>query len=339
MDSLTHIALGAVIGELVAGRKLGKKALVIGAVVNSLPDIDFLAGFWLDTSRDVVFHRGITHSLLFIAVMSVLLAALGRRVYRSAPMEIGQWIGFMALELFTHLFIDAFNAYGTGWFEPFSHFRLSFDVLFVADPFFSIWLGLAALALVVVRRSHPARRRWARAGLLLSSVYLVYGIYNKWSVDREVERGLQEQGIPADQYFTTPTPFNTWLWYVVAKDSTGYYTGYRSVFDAASRPYRFQWQSRNDTALAQYRSRQDVGLVLRFAQGYYTVDSMRGQPVLNVMRFGEIQGWRDPGAPFVFHYYLNRNADNQIILQRGRIVGWDGAAWRAFARRIGGGGK
>lgn len=336
MDSLTHIALGAVIGELVAGRKLGKKAMLIGAVVNSLPDIDFLAGFWLDTSRDVVFHRGITHSILFVAVMAGLLGALGRRVYRSAPMGFGYWIGFMGLELFTHIFIDAFNAYGTGWFEPFSHFRLSFNVLFVADPFYSLWLGLAALVLVLLRRSHPRRRRWAWAGLLISSLYLVCGSYNKWSVEREVTRELRKEGIPASHFFTTPTPFNTWLWYVVVADKEGYFTGYRSVFDAASRPYNFRWQPRNDSGLATYRGRRDVGFVLRFAQNYYSLDSMRGQPVLNVIRFGEIQGWRDPGAPFVFHYYLTKSADNQIILQRGRLVGWDGSAWRAFVRRIGG---
>jgi inner membrane protein len=52
------------------------------------------------------------------------------------------------------------------------------------------------------------------------------------------------------------------------------------------------------------------------------------------MRFGEIQGWRDPAAPFVFHYFLDVAADNQIILQRGRLVGWDSAAWKAFVRRI-----
>ena len=52
MDSLTHIVLGAAIGELMAGRKLGKKALLIGAIANSLPDIDFVASFWLDPARD-----------------------------------------------------------------------------------------------------------------------------------------------------------------------------------------------------------------------------------------------------------------------------------------------
>jgi inner membrane protein len=334
MDSVTHIVLGAVIGELVAGRKLGKKALVIGAVVNSLPDIDFLAAFWLDTSRDVWFHRGITHSFLAVAVMSELLGVIARRVYRSGGMTMRGWVSLFGLELFSHIFIDAFNSYGTGWFEPFDHYRVSFNVLFVADPLYSGWLGLAALMLVVLRRNSRVRRRWAWMGLLLSSGYLCYALYNKWSIDRAVEHGLRAQGIRVSRYLTTPTPFNAWLWYVVAADSAGYLTGYRSVFDAAVRPMDLRWQSRNEEALAAFRGREDVGNLLRFAQGYYTVGRYGDRLVFNVMRFGEMQGWRYRRAPFVFHYFLEDPADNRFIVQRGRWKDWDGAAWRAFVRRM-----
>jgi inner membrane protein len=338
MDSLTHIVLGAVIGEIVAGRKLGKKALVIGAVVNSLPDIDFVAAFWLDTSREVGFHRGITHSISFAAVMAVLLAAIARRVFRSAGMTMRGWVFFLGLELFSHIFIDAFNAYGTGWFEPFGHYRVCFNVIFVADPFFSLWLGLAALLLVVLRRLHPARRRWAWMGLVLSIGYLGFALYNKWRVNQAVERGLQAGGMRVTRYFTTPTPFNVWLWYVVAVDSTGagYYTAYRSVFDAPGRPMDWRWQPRNEEGLLAFRGREDVGNLLRFARDYYTVGSYEGRLVFNVMRFGEIQGWKDRKAPFVFHYFLEDPADNRFVIQRGRWQDWDVAAVRAFISRIDG---
>jgi len=45
LDTLTHIALGAIIGEAIGGKKLGKKALLVGAAVQCLPDIDFFASF------------------------------------------------------------------------------------------------------------------------------------------------------------------------------------------------------------------------------------------------------------------------------------------------------
>ena len=37
-----------------------------------LPDIDFVASFWLDTAHDVWAHRGLTHSFLFIVVMNYI---------------------------------------------------------------------------------------------------------------------------------------------------------------------------------------------------------------------------------------------------------------------------
>src|ERR1700755_728420 len=105
MDSLTHIVLGAAIGELMAGRKLGKKALLIGAAANSLPDIDFVASFWLSTARDVWAHRGITHSFLFVAVMIPVLTLLARRSLPRSTMTNKDWTLFFGLELFAHLFI------------------------------------------------------------------------------------------------------------------------------------------------------------------------------------------------------------------------------------------
>ncbi len=37
--------------------------------------------------------------------------------------------------IFFHIFVDAFNNYGVGWFEPFSKTRITFNTIYVADPF------------------------------------------------------------------------------------------------------------------------------------------------------------------------------------------------------------
>ena len=387
MDTLTHIVLGAALGEVLAGEKLGKKALLIGAIAANLPDIDFVASFWLDSARDVWFHRGITHSLLFVVVISLLLAwvawqvdrsgrrtdgsggadwpmrrtdGLVRQVDRSTGMTFKQWWLFFGVQMLVHIFIDAFNTYGTGWFEPFSSYRVAFNVLFVADPLYSCPLGIAFLALLILRRDRPARKRWARFGLVLSSVYLCYCLVNKWRIDGVVERQLRQQAIRYDRYFTTPTPLNSLLWYVVAADSSGdEYTGYRSVFDAPGRPIVFRLRPRGDSlmrasgsggvqaredgmvrvkgdGLVPLRDQRDVGYLLRFAQGYYTVERWGDTLVFNVPRFGEMRGWDDPGARFVFHYYLNDPGHNGMVVQRGRLAGWDRKAWEDFLRRIAG---
>ena len=42
MVSITHIALGACMGEAFSGKQLGKKATLWGAIAQSIPDIDFI---------------------------------------------------------------------------------------------------------------------------------------------------------------------------------------------------------------------------------------------------------------------------------------------------------
>jgi len=336
MDTITHIVLGAVIGEALAGRKLGKKAMLVGAIAQSLPDIDFIASFWLDTSRDVSAHRGITHSFLFIVLLTPLLAWIASRIYRDSGMTRRGWWAFFCFQLFVHIFLDAFNAYGTGWFEPFSHYRVSFHTLFVADPFYSVWLGISFLALLILGKNSRRRRFWVRFGLILSSFYLYYCVMNKYKVDRLVRKELQRQHIVYTRYFTTPTPLNSWLWYVVAEDEAGYHTGYLSIFDK-KQAIPFRSIPRNDSLLAPFRSRRDVQYLLRFSEGYYTVEQwkdMKDILVFNVLRFGEMKGWEEPQARFVFHYFLLTPDDNKVIVQRGRFHGWNWQTFRAFVRRI-----
>ena len=74
----------------------------------------------------------------------------------------------------------------------------------------------------------------------MSTIYLLYCGINKWIVHRAVEEDLRSQGIAYRDYFTTPAPLNSWLWYVVAATDSGYRVGYRSVFD--KREERMQYR-------------------------------------------------------------------------------------------------
>ncbi|MBK8228610.1 MAG: metal-dependent hydrolase [Flavobacteriales bacterium] len=73
MDSLTQIVLGAAVGELVLGRKVGNKAILWGAIAGTIPDLDVLTRPFVDGLRANELHRGVTHSILFSAVMAPLL--------------------------------------------------------------------------------------------------------------------------------------------------------------------------------------------------------------------------------------------------------------------------
>lgn len=81
MDSLTQIVLGAACGEVVAGKKLGNRAMLWGAVGGTIPDLDVLATFVSDEITATSFHRGFMHSFLFAALAPWALAKLTHWFY------------------------------------------------------------------------------------------------------------------------------------------------------------------------------------------------------------------------------------------------------------------
>jgi len=335
VDSLTHIVVGACAGELIAGRRLGKKALVIGAIANSLPDIDIVCSFFLPLSRDLLAHRGFTHSILFALLATPILAVISNRLFSKSGMSFQHWCWLWGSQILLHDFIDAFNAYGTGWFEPFSHYRVSFNTMFVADPLFTLWPALAMLFLAFASSLHPRRRPRAVAALTISGLYLLLGIVFKSIIDNKVHQQLSEKGITPGHYFSTPTPLNNLLWYVVAEQDSGYYIGYRSLFDGDKKT-AFRYSCRNAAYLAAAKDKAEIARLVRFSKGFYTVEMQHDTLKFNDLRFGEIIGWADTLSHCVFYYYPDHANANDLVVQRGRFAKWDGQQLRHFLRRIAG---
>jgi inner membrane protein len=322
MDSLTHLALGACMGEAFAGRKLGRKAMLWGALAQSVPDIDFVTSFWMDTPSSLLAHRGFTHSFLFCAVITPLFALIAERWHRPHNISLGRWILFFGSVIFIHLFIDAFNNYGVGWFEPFSHKRISFHAIYVADPFFSAAPGLACLAMIYFRKFPIQRRSSWKMGLGLSAIYLIYCLMNKYKIDTDVREILDRQEISYTRYFTTPAPLQNWLWFVAAGDDQGYHVGFRSLFDR-EKSINFEYFPRNDSLLDPVRDHVEVQKLIRFSQQFYSVEEWNDTLVFNDLRFGQMLGWERPKGKFVFHYFLEHPNHNTMVVQRGRFEGWN----------------
>ena len=333
MDSFTHIALGACIGEAYFEKGFGKKAMLWGALAQSIPDIDFITSFWMTTPESLLAHRGFTHSILFALLIAPLFALIAEKIHRPHNIPFKKWLLFFATEVFVHLFIDAFNNYGIGWFEPFSHARFSFNAIYVADPFFSIWPGIAFVMLIILNRFSPKRNFWWKFGVIIPIIYLGYCSINKIKINNDVNEIFITQHIPHERYFTTPAPFQNWLWYVVAGNDSGYYVGFRSLFDS-KREMNFQYFPRNDSLLKPIADHEDVQKLIRFSQQFYTVDKYNDTLVFNDLRFGQIIGWKEPREHFVFHYFLQHPDDNTLVVQRGRFAKWDWNVAKALWKRI-----
>jgi inner membrane protein len=318
MDSLTHIVLGACIGELILDKQAGRKAILWGALAQSVPDIDFIAGMWMPVSTELLAHRGITHSFIFAFFASFFLALIAARWHKAEPITLRKWFWFFLIEIACHLFLDAMNNYGIGWFEPFSSTRVSFNVLYVADPLFTIIPLLSFVLLLFLKTNHHHRIRWARAGVLVSTIYFCFALNNKYIIDKQVHSALKMSSKQELNYFTTPTLLNNFLWFIAVEDSLGFHVGYRSIFDG-SLPVKMNYFPKNETFLSQVHDHKEVMELKKFSQGYYTVEHWGDTLVFNDLRFGQTNGWENPDSRFAFHYYLSHPDDNDLIVQRGRF--------------------
>ncbi len=333
MDSLTHTVLGACVGEALAGKKLGKHAMFWGALANNIPDVDVITSFWMSQADSLLAHRGFTHSILFALVFPFILAFILSRWHRNKHMLFKDWWMIIASGMFLHIFIDSLTSYGTGWYEPFSHYRVTMNVLFVADPFYTISLLISFAALLFIKGKKKSRRKWTNFGLWISTLYIGYAFINKAIIDNDFKKELSRQNISYTNYFSTPAPLNNFLWYLVAKNDTGYFLGYRSMFDKKNE-IDLNYRSKNENLLTGLETDNDLIKLKRFSNGYYSSEKINDTLFLNDLRFGTTGGWADPSADFVFRYCLEKDANNDLVIQRGRFKSAGKDALTSLWKRI-----
>lgn len=281
---MTQLLLGASVGEAVLGRKVGRRAALWGAVCGTLPDLDVFVPF-PDAVSAMTYHRSFSHSLLVLAVVTPLMVWLVRKLHPSAAATPGQWAALVYLVFATHVLLDALTVYGTQIFWPIVTTPVMGSTIFIIDPLYTIPLLIGVLA-VLIMRGNPARaQRWNRAALALSSVYLLWSASAKWHVTQVAEADFERRGITYERLLTTPTPFNTLLWRVVAVNEEHYWEGFDSLLDG----HRSLSLRRFDRGLRYLQGLQSQWSVQRlqwFTHGFYAVGLWQDAVVMQDLRMG-----------------------------------------------------
>lgn len=229
MDSITQALLGATVQASLLGRWQGRKALLYGAVLGTLPDLDVVIDYG-DAVAEMTYHRGFSHSLFVLSLLAVALAWLARR-FRPDPNYTGTRL-FMTiwLVLVTHVLLDAFTSYGTQLLWPLATPPVAWSSIFIIDPIYSVPLLLAVLAGAIFGLQGRSPR-WATIALALSTLYLGSSLAGKQMAEARTERVMAERGIDSGQLFSAPTPFNTLLWRVIVIDGEDYHEALVSWLD------------------------------------------------------------------------------------------------------------
>lgn len=308
MDSLSHIVLGAAIGEAVLGKKVGKKAMLWGALGASLPDADVFFTSCYHPVDALFVHRGITHSFLFAFLVPPLLGWIFSKFNWKGQATFKEWTILYYITVLSHPLLDSCTMYGTGVLEPFSNYRAQFTCLFIIEPLYTLPLLIGFIALLRLKNDSVKRMFWVKFGLWSSTLFLLLAIGNKFLIEKIFSDSLQKQNIEHSGLISSPTPFNTVLWNAFAKDTNGYWVGFYSHLDQ-TKDVQFSFVPRNDSLAGDLIHNVMVQKLVRFSNGYYCFTVCDNELRFNDLRFA-FSGEFDCNADrnnFAFSYALKKD--------------------------------
>jgi len=283
MDSLTQAVLGAgVAGACVpAGQR--RKAMLAGAMLGTLPDLDVLIDYG-DAVRNFTYHRGFSHSLFVLMPFAVLLWLLLRRWWAPVRATPRPWLAGIMLALLTHPLLDAHTAYGTQLLWPLDVRPTMWSTLFIIDPAYTLPLLIGVLV-AAIGGSRQWTGRAVAIGLAVSTIYLGWSWVGKTMVESDAKDVLAGMQLADAPVFSTPTPFNTLLWRVVVMTEDGYLQGYDSLL-VDKRPITFESFPSQNQLLDDASEIWAVERLRWFASGFLKVDVWENRLVLTDLRMG-----------------------------------------------------
>lgn len=343
MDSVTQIVLGAAVGEVVLGKKIGNRAMLWGCLAGTIPDLDVISGFWQDDIQGLVSHRGFSHSILFTVLSPLLFGWLTFQFYQrafnklawvrmlgivvwaftglaftagaaaicasldnnigagisvlvglpitfwgiyrlrgwferreSAPMPtatVQDWAWLYFWGILTHWTLDAFTNWGTQVFVPFDRYRLAFDNISVADPFYTVPF-IACLVVVLYSKSITQRQLWVWLGIGISSAYMAWTFWNKNNINHTFKEQLAAKNISYTNFKTTPAILNNYLWNCSAVTDTSIFFAFNSIADT-SKNLPMVEIPKNHHLLKPYEGEEYVKIIQWFMGDFYTVEEKK----------------------------------------------------------------
>ena len=305
MDSLTQIVLGASVAEATLGKKIGNKAIVLGAIAGTIPDLDIVTRFFVDDLTASVMHRGFSHSLIFPFVAAPLLAWILKKIYSNyTDVSFNDWFKMFFLAIITHPLLDAQTTWGTQLFWPLE-WRVAVENIFIIDPIYTLPFLTFLILTAFQDRLSKKRKLYNSLGLIISSAYLLLTLSFKGVAHYNIAKGLEENNIEYKDINTRATYFNSILWSSQIELEDSYIFTYYSLFDK-SKPVFTKKFAKNHNMLQPFIDDKKIQQLIILSNGHYLMTKENNELIFWNLKLG-LKGFDENASPYIWSYVIKNN--------------------------------
>jgi inner membrane protein len=210
MDPITHGLLGATFAGALRLKGISQHgAMLVGALAGVSPDLDVLIRSAEYPLLSLKFHRHFTHAIPFSPLWGLFVVGVfwwvlkwRKREVAFAPLYILSVIAIIA-----HGALDAMTNYGTHLYWPLSYERVSWNIISIIDPIFTLTLLAAALM-----ASLWQCRRTLYMAIAFACCYWGLGIHQREASAVVMQVIAKARGHKMLHAETKPSFGNLWAW-------------------------------------------------------------------------------------------------------------------------------
>ncbi|WP_210366258.1 metal-dependent hydrolase [Bacillus sp. REN3] len=284
MDSVTHTLFGLALYGAMDKKEMNKQEklayFLTSAGASQIPDIDVISKLWDSEGMYQMWHRGITHSVFLTPVWAALFVALSFLLFHVKDRKLF----FLAwLAVMIHITSDLFNAWGTGYLEPFSNIRVSFGTIPIVD--FVFWMILAT-AFFASRRNKEKGPSYYKLAWCFIALHLIVQSVQGWIIYEQYKDDYDQIALSAG--------FIPWTYSVITKNGIDVSIFQDNLF--MGKKLQYELTSAEDTNLNQLFKKRPEARTLH-----------EWSPFVVIVNDGEKLGIYDPrfyrnGQSFLFEY-------------------------------------
>lgn len=220
MDPVTQGILGSSLSQAFASKKNIKIATFCGIFGGIAADLDILIKSTSDQLLFLQYHRHFTHSLFFIPFgslfTSLILLTIFKILNKQIPFKVIYIFTFLGYA--THGLLDACTSYGTNLYWPFSNVRVTWNIIAIIDPIFSLTL-IIFFIFAYIKKS----RIFAIIGLFFAMIYLLVCFIKNQHVEQIMKKLAEDRNHKIERFFIHPSIGNNILWRSIYQANNEYY--------------------------------------------------------------------------------------------------------------------